>query len=291
MFYMLVSIDIGKQAHARIGDWLKRAIIELPGCQLHSFDDTRIELVGERSIAHPGKLSDHGHDLCTRIEIGGDGDGVPYHSAWHSGSVNTSLNWRIMDPPTNAILNFVSALPCVDHVHAIVIQPAGDPFSAVHGPIDSLALDEIAATPATPWPASATINWQWVIAQHTRCWLIALTIDLREETHIERLVDSLRLSKRVLLLPPKFRFDSTAALSEFFRDLGRTELSFPETVVFPQQFACNGRRLQSWIATHDVNQVFEALNCSLGVLRGLQDRCIIQKEVGAAVGLLGDVMT
>lgn len=287
---MMPSVKITAPTHPRTARWIEDAVGRLPGCRVHWTQHNRCELTPAPNAGATPGAGDRRTCGSIAIELDGEPGDTPFHSAWRGHVPAEAAAWEVQDPATNAMLHVLSVLPPIERAHGFVIRPAADPAFAVHGPIDALVLDRDAANMPGWWPLSAPVTIQSLTAQHTRCWLVGLVVDLDVPRSTEQLVESLQAAPNTLVLPDGCGFESTADLSEFFRDLGRPDLFFGEPVIFPTQLQCHGRRFQCWLAAHEMNRVSEAVTCAAHALYTDTPEARVHRRVAKAMDLVERVM-
>jgi hypothetical protein len=221
----------------------------------------------------------------------GPGPGPLFHSAWSAGPAPAE-GVRIPSPAGCAALRALRAVSGVARVHMVSLRPAPGPGGRPAGPIDALVPDD-PPPERPPWPPGADWTVQEARVPHTRCWLVACAVECRRPAVRAELLSRLSRVPRVLLAPARLGFTDSAVLAEFFRDLGRPDGSFWETVVFSDSLVACGSTVRFWAAAHESSAAAEAIDAvrvlarTASPARSAALTSLALREAGAAAALEG----
>lgn len=163
----------------------------------------------------------------------------------------------------------------VSKVRATIIRRGADPSETKRGPINAL-IPNPAKFPSHHGPDVQTILPHIeivtgaVVAPTTLMHLHVVNVELKQEASVEDVVKSFSRSKRIRLVDAEKGFDSTAAIIEYARDLGRKRGDVPEVVVWRDSIAVVGREVFYMQAVHQesivVPENVDAVRAATGVV-------------------------
>ncbi|ASS73661.1 hypothetical protein CIG75_00835 [Tumebacillus algifaecis] len=207
----------------------------------------------------------------------------------YCGVDDDSALYRIPNAPATSLSRVLAGIPRVKHVAVTAVQPT-DALSK-KGPVDALSPTVPSWLTQVQWPKGATHSGQSVRAQHTRSWLVGCQIETATPVTIAEILDRLHTLPRVLLTPPGLQFADTAVVSEFFRDQGRADGGFYETVVLVDsvEFAESGHILL-WCVAHEIAPIPETIDYVRSVLSPHSLSEITTVQTDHSLGLLQNLL-
>jgi len=143
----------------------------------------------------------------------------------------------------------------VSKVRATIIRRGADPSETKRGPINAL-IPNPAKFPSHHGPDLQTVIPHIevvtgaVIAPTTLMHVHVVNAELKTEASVDEVAESFLRSKRIRLVEAEKGLDSTAALIEYARDLGRKRGDLPEVVVWRDSIAVVGREVYYMQAVH-----------------------------------------
>ncbi|HEY7417748.1 MAG TPA: hypothetical protein VH593_21375 [Ktedonobacteraceae bacterium] len=187
--------------------------------------------------------------------------GPLFNAGQSSSEVQTARRLWVASPPLIGLLQLLSCIPDTRRVHLTVLAPAGVHSDATNGPIDALVPCHLSEMSHLRSDDKRRITWQAITVPHTRCWMVGCLLETTKEFMAAEVVSLLSAHSRIILTPPRVGLTDTAVLNDVFRDLGRPQGLFYETVVFTDYLVTTGREIALWFAVDVGACVAEAIDC------------------------------
>lgn len=143
----------------------------------------------------------------------------------------------------------------VNKVRATIVRRGADPAETKKGPLNALVPNP-AKFPSHHGPDVQTILPHIdivtgaVVAPTTLMHMHVVNAELKTEATVDDIIKSFSHSKRIRLVDAERGFDSTAAIIEYARDLGRKRGDMPEVVVWRDSITVFGREVYYMQAVH-----------------------------------------
>lgn len=143
----------------------------------------------------------------------------------------------------------------IARVRATIIRRAADPAETKKGPINALVPNP-ARFPSHHGPDVQTVLPHLeivtgaVVAPTSLMHVHVVNAELKSDATVEDIVRSFSRSKRIRLVDAEKGFDSTAAIIEYARDLGRKRGDVPEVVVWRDSITLVGKEVFYMQAVH-----------------------------------------
>ncbi len=165
---------------------------------------------------------------------------------------------RVVSCNTTGLLRLVCSLDGefgVESVRATIIRRACDPKEVKRGPVNAIVPNP-ASIPShhgvdvktvLPWLDIVTTA---VVVPTTLMHVHSLVIRFREAVSLDRVVDALASSPRIVLVDSSLGLKSTAEIVELARDIGRMRYDIPELIVWRDSLYVNGRELMLLQTVH-----------------------------------------
>jgi glyceraldehyde-3-phosphate dehydrogenase (NAD(P)) len=143
----------------------------------------------------------------------------------------------------------------VQRVRATIIRRGADPSETKKGPINAL-IPNPARFPSHHGPDVQTvlphveIVTGAVVSPTTLMHVHVVNAELKTEVSVDDVIGSLSKSKRIRLVEAERGLDSTAAIIEYARDMGRKRGDLPEVAVWRESISVIGREVYYMQAVH-----------------------------------------
>lgn len=156
-------------------------------------------------------------------------------------------------------LNAIDELAKIKEVKATIIRRATDPGDSKKGPIN--AIEPVLKIPSHHGPDLQTvlphikISTMAVKVPTTIMHLHCLMVEMRDNIGVDKVIDTLENTRRVILLDGRERIISTAQIMEYARDIGRKRGDLYEIAIWKDGISIKENTLYYYQAIHQESDV------------------------------------
>jgi len=165
---------------------------------------------------------------------------------------------RVVSCNTTGLCRMISKLDCnfgVKKVRAVLVRRGADPSEDKKGPINSIVPDPV-TIPSHHGPdvqkvlPNVDITTVALAVPTTLMHVHYLNVDLNKEASEADIIGALSKQRRIILFSAAEGIDSTSAIIEFARDIGRSRYDLQELAVWKESIKSFGREIYLLQAVH-----------------------------------------